>query len=71
MGWLDLTPELTKKGIKSFKPGMVLVFTDKKNIKTYVKIMRNSGGKVWGKLNYLYKPDEVSIEDAFDEKLKK
>jgi len=70
MGWIDLTTDLTKKGVRTFKPGMVLVFTDNKNIKTYIKIMRNHKGKVWGKYNYLYKPSEVSIEDAFEKKPK-
>ncbi|MDZ4205621.1 MAG: hypothetical protein U1C12_00165 [Patescibacteria group bacterium] len=71
MGWLDLTEDLTAKGRKTFRPGMVLIFTDKRGIKSYVKIMRNYKGKVWGKLNYLYHPDEVVIEDSSEEKLKK
>jgi hypothetical protein len=66
MGWLDITDDLTKKG-RTLPVGKVLIFTDKKGIKTYVKIMRKYKGKIWGKLNYLYHPDEVQIKGRVED----
>lgn len=48
MAWIDLTSELTKEGIKNLKVTDVLFF-DYEGSKTYIKIMRKSKGKVWGK----------------------
>lgn len=62
MSWIDLTPELTKKGQKELQVGQVLFFNFEGS-ETQLKIMRKHKGKVWAKEVYMYKPDEVGITD--------
>ena len=63
--WHDLTDMLTKKGIDKLKVGQVLMF-EYEGSETQIRIMRKSGGKVWGKEVYLYKEDEIFIKDKVD-----
>lgn len=65
MAWIDITPDLTKEGIRKLKVGQVMVF-DFEGSKTYLKVMRKRNGKVWVKNNYLYHPDEVEIKDRLE-----
>lgn len=59
MAWIDLTPDLTKKG-RELPVGKVLIF-DFEGSKTYLKIVRKRNGKVWAKEIDTYSPEEVII----------
>lgn len=48
MSWLNLTNDLTKKAIRDFKLGQVLMF-DFEGSPTYIKVMKKEDGKIWGK----------------------
>lgn len=61
MKWIDLTDDLTLTG-RSIPVGRVLIF-DKDGVETHIKIMRKRNGKVWGKIVYMYKPEEVGVKD--------
>lgn len=62
MSWLDLTPELTKKGQDRLSVGQILIF-EKDGEPIHIKVMRKHKGKVWGKYTYIYLPEEVDVED--------
>lgn len=62
MTWVDLTPDLTEEGQRHLSVGEVLIFKQN-DVKTYIKIMRKAHGKVWGKEVYLYRPDQITVED--------
>lgn len=57
--WIDITDDLTPKGRNEIRVGQVLMFT-----KVHLKIMRKFKGKVWAKRVFMYRPEEVTIEDA-------
>lgn len=61
MKWLDITPDLTKKGQRELKVGQVLMF-DYEGSAIHLKIMRKFKGKVWAKKVYLYTPEEADNE---------
>ncbi len=61
MGWLDITPDLTKKGQKLVKVGQVLMFSFEGS-PLHLKIMRKAKGKVWAKNVHLYTPEEADNE---------
>ena len=48
MSWLNLTNDLTKKAIREFKVGQVLIF-DFEGSPVHIKIMAKKDGKIWGK----------------------
>lgn len=61
MSWLDLTPELTKKGQQRLKVGQVMMFTYEGS-PLYIKIMRKYKDKVWGKQldpDYFLTPEDA------------
>lgn len=62
MSWIDITDQLTPKGLEELKTGQVLIF-DFEGSPLHLKIMRKSKGKVWAKENYLYTREEVNIVD--------
>lgn len=62
MKWIDLTPELTKKGQKELKVGQVLFF-DFEGSETQLKIVSKKNGKVWAKEVYMYLPDEIEVKE--------
>lgn len=62
MGWLNITDDLTKEGRKKIKTGQVLFF-DYEGSELQLRIMRKRGGKIWAKRVYMYRPDEVEIND--------
>lgn len=62
MAWIDLTQELTEEGQERLNVGEVLIFKQN-DVKTYLKIMRKYKGKVWAKEIYLYRPDQIVVED--------
>lgn len=57
--WLDITEELTPKAIVKLKAGQILVFQGP-NGRADIKIMRNTGKKVWAKYTHLYTPEEMN-----------
>ena len=59
--WLDITPDLTKKGQRELKVGQVLMF-DFEGSPTHLKIMRKHKGRVWAKQIRLYTPQEADAE---------
>lgn len=61
MSWIDLTPDLTKKGQQTLRVGQVLIF-DFEGSPIHLKIMRKFKGKVWAKKAYLYSPEEADNE---------
>lgn len=63
--WIDLTPDLTEKGLKELMVGQVLMFRYEGS-ETHLKIMRKHKGKVWAKETYLYRPEEVKIVDKVE-----
>jgi hypothetical protein len=67
MVWLDITPDLTKKGQKELEVGQVLVF-DFEGSPVHLKIMRKRNGKVWAKRTYLYTPEEADSEVMVEQK---
>ena len=62
MAWLDLSEDLTEEGQQRVNVGQVLIFKQN-DVKTYLKIMRKHKGKVWAKEIYLYRPDQIGIEE--------
>ena len=58
---IDLTPELTEKGIAELKTGQVLGF-NYEGSPLYLKIVRKANGKVWAKETQLYTQDEMQKE---------
>lgn len=48
MAYLDITNDLTKKGIKELKIGQILMFTYEGS-PNYIKIMKKEKGRVWAK----------------------
>ena len=64
--WIDLTPELTKKGIKELKTGNTLRF-NKDGKLTELKIKRNDGKKVWAQEIYSFTMEELEHTEAFKE----
>ncbi len=62
MKWIDMTPDLTEKGLKELQVGQVMIF-EFEGSKTYLKIMRKHKGKVWAKEIQLYRPDQIDIVD--------
>jgi hypothetical protein len=59
--WVDLTNDITPEGRDSLKVNQVLIFNDR-GIPVHIKIMRKTKDKIYGKLMYLYHPDEVLVK---------
>jgi len=63
MSWIDLTEELTAEAFESLNIGEVLMFTFEGS-PLHIKIMRKTKDKIWGKVTYLYTPEEFEKEGA-------
>lgn len=60
---MEITSELTKKGIRELKVGQVLMFDNNTEFGLQLKITRKTKDRVWAKEVYLYKPEEVGTKD--------
>ena len=65
MAWINLTRDLTKKGIKTLNVGQVLMF-DYEGSPDYIKIMRKEGGEIWGKR---LDPEKFLLPEDADKKV--
>jgi hypothetical protein len=57
--WIDITGDLTEKGIAELKPGMILKF-DQGGDPFTLKVVRNKHGKVWAKPIQAYTPEQLA-----------
>lgn len=62
MSWIDMTDQFNARARKELKVGQTLGF-NYEGSEVHYKIMRKHKNKIWVKQVYLYKPEEVTIED--------
>jgi hypothetical protein len=59
--WIDLTNDITPEGKDNLEVNQVLIFNDN-GVPVHIKIMRKTKTKIYGKMMYLYHPDEVLVK---------